>query len=130
MNDSNEWIRIDNQRAAEHLLDITRGFHDGVTTSATWKGAEFINGNNDLELHGYGDLHLRISSQLRDIESLELKFVSVQEFRYDYDSDMEGHILIEPTGATAELLNWVVRAQGLEYRVAPGPDRRMVVPFE
>jgi len=122
-----DWIQVSDQRNAEHLLDVTHGFHDAVVTSATWKGAEFVDQRFYMELLGYGDLYLRISSQFRDVEPIELKFLQVHSYQYDYDMDFEGLILVEAATVTAEFLAWTVKAEALEYRIAHEPDRRMAL---
>ncbi len=117
------WIEVNDQRAADGLIEVTYAFHDAVVTSATWEGAEFVNMIGELEFRGFGSLILRVKSQLQDVAPLELRFEEVRSFRYDYDLELGPVILVQPEGVTARLMAWEFQAHRLGYRVvAAGPN--------
>lgn len=122
MSDENNWREISNQQKLEQLLDLTLGFHDAITVSSKWQGAEFINESGGLELHGRGTLVLVIASQFPQVPAFGLKFEKVKQFRYEYGSDLEPYIAFTKLGVLANLLEWQIEAASLEYRVLEHPS--------
>jgi hypothetical protein len=117
MASDSEWLEVSGQCSVDALLSSTRGFHDSVAMEGRWVGAEFINRRGELELHGYGQLCLLITSQFEDVGSVELKFNGVSSFHYDYDQDLEPSILLNSIGVRARLGAWEIVAERLEYRL-------------
>jgi hypothetical protein len=116
---ASSWLEVDDQSSADRLLDSTIGFHDSVAREARWVGAEFVNPKGNLELHGYGELHLLIDSQFENVSSIELRFHSVKRFAYDYEWDAEALIRLDSEGISTRLGAWEVVAEKLEYRLIP-----------
>lgn len=116
-----KWLAISDDRQLAVLLDSTLDFHDAITASSSWLGAEYLTPSRHLVLGGYGTLILRVLSQFAEVPALELKFEKVKIFRYEYGSDLDPLVEFTKLGVRAKLLEWEIEAESLEYRIFGPP---------
>ncbi len=116
MDRDSTWTNVSSLEDFSNLLDKALDFHDAVATLACWEGAEDVNSAGEMEMDGYGVLTLRFKSQFREVLPLELKFLDVRVFRYEYELDFEPSIVFGSKGISVQLLSWEIKANGLQYR--------------
>ena len=115
MESTSEWRSVADRAAAESLLDLTRGFHDGVAASTCWTGAEHIDETRALALDGPGELQITLDSQFVDVPGTTLRFRRVTAFRCNYQYDCEGAVTVAAGCVTARFLAWEVEAEALDF---------------
>lgn len=115
MDKNRDWQPIEDQSAVSVLLDQARDFHDSVSIKAGWEGAEQFDSANYLEMKGFGALHLEVESQFADVGTIEIRFLEVESFRYDYHYDAEPSFEFAGGKVSVRLGCWVITAGRIEY---------------
>ena len=111
-----DWAAVRSQTDANVLREAASGFEDAITIAARWVGGETIDDLGSLNCGARGDLMLSIQSQFLDVAELEIKFVQVDRFSYDFQYDAELRVGFRDTDVEVRLLAWSIVAAKILWR--------------
>ncbi len=113
------WTLVDTKLKFEELLDLALDFHDAVSRTSRWIGAEYLSPSRHLALDGFGTLVVSTISQFAEVPDLELRFGKVHSFHYEYGGELTPEIEFTSDGIRAALMEWIVEAESMQYRILP-----------
>jgi hypothetical protein len=115
------WSDVQSREDAARLLAELDHFHDAAVVSAVWSSGESLGADCFLSLGRGGTLTLRVVSQNRHVNPVELQFVTITRFNFKDDLDVDGEFELPGDAITAKFLQWEVVSKRLEWRRLPRP---------